>query len=148
MPKRGGDGAVLLAGDDDFEDVRSGSKVLHQRVRWVEGERMDSCKMFENLKDFFFGCTDGNVKSRAAILKLRAALEEVPSQTGAKRDGFLETWITSFRRRRDRNVRGEVRIEHKEYAKILLEREFAHHQRTEAGRGFPVHVACAVGRQI
>src|SRR5579859_1659812 len=148
MPEQGGNLSVRLAGDDQLENVRLGGEFLHQRVRRIEGQRLDAREMLQDGKDIFVGGADGQFKAGAAKLQLRAALEKMPGEAGAERDGALEARIANFRRGRNFASRRKMRIEHEQNAKIFFVREFADHQIAEARGRFPVDVARAVVRKI
>ena len=97
VPEYGRDCAVLLTGNDDFENVRRRGEILHQRVRGIERQRLYSSEVFENRENVFFRGAERSFKARAAELELCSAFIEMPRETGAKRDRAFKAWIANFR---------------------------------------------------
>ena len=59
VPEQGGNGAVRLAGDDQFKDVGFRREFLHERVRRVERQGLDAREMLKNRENILVGRGDG-----------------------------------------------------------------------------------------
>src|SRR5882762_4845096 len=101
MPECGGNGSVRLAGDDEFKNVRFGCEFLHQRVRGIESERLDTREVLQDWENILVRGTDRQLKTGAAELQLRAALEKMPGEAGAECHGALKPWIANLGGSRD-----------------------------------------------
>ncbi len=85
-----GDGAVRLAGDDNFEEIRGGREIGHERLLGIGWERLREGEVPENCEDDLVGVGESSLNAGAAELQGKVALVKMPGQAGADGDGALE----------------------------------------------------------
>ena len=129
-PDGGGDGAVGLGGDDDFEKFRCGGEIGHQRLLGVGWKGLHDGQLLEDGEDDFVGGSKRCFDAGAPELQQGIVFVKMPRQAGAKSDDTLETRVRlgPVRFRPREFFHRQMRIENELDAAIIFAREFADHE--------------------